>query len=605
LQRQMAVRMGLIFLAAFLITSRGKAQEVRRGELIGANTSRRLFERAAKKQGRSDFVTSPYDGPGTQVRITFDPGNADVTLTTNREYGLTHLLSDTQTIARRLDRPRADYITVEGSKTVTADIELNKYLLHRRYQTDFDLDLAALVGALKASSLPPPIVIGVNPNTAERVTLQTGSGTRSLESITFYGLGQIPPDARLHFVFTPAPYAAPMGLALIALLLSAPILTWRAGLKPASARPARLKPIPVALDPDEVQRRYDQRKPFWIARLFPLLIGLPFLLARGVNFSRLMLSWQMLSPVPIPVLMFSFLVLAVLTVAMPALRRQRDFRAVRSGGELRKTGNLLKLRLAVMFAPLLILPLAMIPSLFPVYTYQQVRFRLIVRLSLLVLGVVGWIAMSIWMRRLAKAGGVGGRQTLTEGVWYEMVQEMAAHAGVSVRQVVLITLSVPNAFASIFRTVGLTTGLVEKLEPEEVRAVIAHEIGHLKARHPHRTFAGTVVLFVLILVGWEWLRSLIASRLSDRAGDVFNFPFLFVVVSNILIALLLGPLRRRREREADRFAVQWIGDSELVIRALTKVSQSIGNPARLKRSDEALSSHPSLQNRIDAIRRGA
>ena len=48
----------------------------------------------------------------------------------------------------------------------------------------------------------------------------------------------------------------------------------------------------------------------------------------------------------------------------------------------------------------------------------------------------------------------------------------------------------------------------------------------------------------------------------------------------------------------------WIGDLELVIRALTKVSQGIGNPARLKCSDEALSSHPSLQNRIDAIRRG-
>ena len=605
MHRQATVRIGLIFLTAFLVTRQGEAQEVRRGELTGANTSRRLFERAAKKQGRSDFFTSPYDGPGTQVRITFDPDNADVTLMTNREYGLTHLLSDTQTIAHRLDRPRADYLTVEGSKTVMADIELNKYLLHRPYRTDFDLDLAALAIALKASSLPPPIVIGINANTAERVTLDAAGRTRSLEGVTFYGLDEIPPDARLHFVFTPAPYAAPIGLALIALLLSAPVLTWRAGRKPAPALPGSLAPTPVSLDPDEVQRRYDQRKPFWLARLFPLLIGLPFLLARGVNISRLMLSWQMLSPVPIPVLMFGFLGLAVLTVAMPALRRQRELRAAHSGGEPRKTGNLLKLRLAVLFAPLLILPLAMIPSLFPVYTQREVLIRLVVRLSLLGLGIVGWIAMSIWMRRLAKAGGVGGRQPLTEGVWYEMVQEMAAHAGVSVRQVVLITSSVPNAFASVFRTVGLTTGLVEKLEPEEVRAVIAHEIGHLKARHPHRTFAGTVILFVLILVGWEWLRSLMASRLSDRAGDVFNFPFLFVVVSNLLIALLLGPIRRRREREADRYAVQWTGDPELVIRALTKVSQGIGNPARLKRSDEALSSHPSLQNRIDAIRRGA
>lgn len=136
-----------------------------------------------------------------------------------------------------------------------------------------------------------------------------------------------------------------------------------------------------------------------------------------------------------------------------------------------------------------------------------------------------------------------------------------------------------------------------------MRAVIAHEIGHLKARHPHRTFVGALVLFALILCGWEGLRSLLTSRLSDRAGDVFNIPFLFVVVSNMLMALLLGPIKRRREREADRYAVQWTGDPELVIRALTKVNHGIGNPARLKRSDEALSSHPSLQNRIDTIRR--
>ena len=56
-------------------------------------------------------------------------------------------------------------------------------------------------------------------------------------------------------------------------------------------------------------------------------------------------------------------------------------------------------------------------------------------------------------------------------------------------------------------------------------------------------------------------------------------PFLFLVVCNLLMALLLGPLRRQQEREADRYAVEWIGDPELVIRTLTKMSQ--GSATRL------------------------
>ena len=125
---------------------------------------------------------------------------------------------------------------------------------------------------------------------------------------------------------------------------------------------------------------------------------------------------------------------------------------------------------------------------------------------------------------------------------------------------------------------------MEKLEPDEVRAVIAHEVGHLKARHPLRTLVVGLVFLALFWGGWEWLRSLLTSRVSDRMGDVFNSPFLFIVVSNLVMALLLGPIRRRREREADRYAVEWTGDPELVIRALTKVSRGIGNPTRLKRS---------------------
>src|SRR5262249_19679409 len=69
---------------------------------------------------------------------------------------------------------------------------------------------------------------------------------------------------------------------------------------------------------------------------------------------------------------------------------------------------------------------------------------------------------------------------LTEGPWWEMTMGLAARAGVRVKRVVQVKSAACNAFASPLGTVGLTTALLEKLEPEEIRAIIAHELGHLK-----------------------------------------------------------------------------------------------------------------------------
>jgi len=215
------------------------------------------------------------------------------------------------------------------------------------------------------------------------------------------------------------------------------------------------------------------------------------------------------------------------------------------------------------------------------------------------LGLVTFLCMPLLKRRITR----GLRTVLTEGPWWDMTMNLAVLAGVRVKQVVLVKSSTCNAFVSALGTVGVTTALIAKLEPEEVRAIIAHELGHIKGGHPGRTLLLSLLSSGVLLALWIGLRFYLNHHVPQHMAVAFNNPVLFVVLANIVLMLLIGPIRRRWEAEADRYAVLWIGDPEIVIRALTKIHTLNASPHRLKPSDEALHSHPSLFHRIEAIRK--
>src|SRR5690349_11373088 len=93
------------------------AQTVRHESGYGSGSVRRKFDKAAEKAGRQDWLQAPYDGPGTQVRITFDARNADLTLMTRHAFGLNHLLEEARKIIQRFNLPQTDYIVWEGTNS--------------------------------------------------------------------------------------------------------------------------------------------------------------------------------------------------------------------------------------------------------------------------------------------------------------------------------------------------------------------------------------------------------------------------------------------------------------------------------------------------------
>lgn len=167
-----------------------------------------------------------------------------------------------------------------------------------------------------------------------------------------------------------------------------------------------------------------------------------------------------------------------------------------------------------------------------------------------------------------------------------------------------------NAFFTGFgrrRRIALFDTLLQRHPPEEIVAVLAHEVGHCKKRHvPALTalaVAKTGLLFLLLsqLLGADSLFAAFDVPPSTHVGLVL-FGLLFTPAS-LLLSLPANWLSRRFEYQADAFAVRGTGQGETLIQALKRlVTQSLGNvtPHPL---DVALHySHPPVLERIRHIR---
>ncbi len=110
--------------------------------------------------------------------------------------------------------------------------------------------------------------------------------------------------------------------------------------------------------------------------------------------------------------------------------------------------------------------------------------------------------------------------------------------------------------------------LVDKLEPEQVLFVTAHEMGHFVLRHTLAVILGAAVLTTLSLYTVHRVAGKLIGRFSRAWGftslsDVASFPLLLLLGG--LVALAVTPLMlaysRYQEREADRFALELTRDN--------------------------------------------
>jgi len=227
---------------------------------------------------------------------------------------------------------------------------------------------------------------------------------------------------------------------------------------------------------------------------------------------------------------------------------------------------------------------------------------------------------------LSVSGAKGPLAKSDNAYVYRLVENLSITAGLPMPKVYIIPSPALNAFATgrdpEHASIALTAGIIEKLANEELEAVIAHELSHIKNYDIRLmtlvvVLVGTVVLLSDYLFRWGFIFG--GRRRDNQSGGVgLIIGLVLLILSPIIAQLIKLAVSRKREYLADASAALMTRYPEGLASALEKISQGqpmqkvskatahlyIANPlGSLKKGASRLfSTHPPIEERIKALR---
>jgi heat shock protein HtpX len=169
---------------------------------------------------------------------------------------------------------------------------------------------------------------------------------------------------------------------------------------------------------------------------------------------------------------------------------------------------------------------------------------------------------------------------------YAMVQRLCDRAGMPMPKLFVVPTSAANAFATgrdpQHAAVAVTQGIVELLPEDELEAVIAHELSHVRNRDTltqavAATIAGSIAFLARMVSYSMWFGG--GSR-SDRGGNPFGL-LLTMILAPVAASVIQMAISRTREFEADRGSAKLTGNPRALARALQRL-ESIGRQLPLE-----------------------
>ena len=215
---------------------------------------------------------------------------------------------------------------------------------------------------------------------------------------------------------------------------------------------------------------------------------------------------------------------------------------------------------------------------------------------------------------------------------YNVVEEMKIASGLEkMPDVYIIDDPALNAFATgrdpSKASVAITSGLLEKLNRDELEGVIGHEMSHIKNRDVLLMSLCSVLLGTIVILAWYGSRALIFSgggRRSSKGGGqaqliIFAVAIILMILAPIMAQLIYFAISRKREYLADASSALYTRYPEGLASALEKLGASTGqlksanqatapmyivNPFRKqgRAAADLTSTHPPISERIRILR---
>ena len=209
---------------------------------------------------------------------------------------------------------------------------------------------------------------------------------------------------------------------------------------------------------------------------------------------------------------------------------------------------------------------------------------------------------------------------------HRMVEDLANNAGIPKPRVAIIPDESPNAFATGRNpenaVVAVTEGLVRLLSPDELRGVVAHEIGHVANRDILiQSVAGvlaSVIMMIANMLQWGAIFGMGSSRDGEGGGNMFTL-LLMAIVAPLAASLIQFAISRSREYLADATGAKICGNPLALASALGKISSYskqipmhggnsatahmfIINPFSGGNMAKLFSTHPPVEDRIAKLK---
>lgn len=227
---------------------------------------------------------------------------------------------------------------------------------------------------------------------------------------------------------------------------------------------------------------------------------------------------------------------------------------------------------------------------------------------------------------------------LSHKKYHNVVTEMAIASGLPMPKVYIVPDPAPNAFATgrnpSNASIAVTQGLLDTMNRDELQAVVAHEIGHIKSNDIlTMTVVAVLVGTVSLLSDWAvrtWRYGGVRPRrdLKGRGGNplILLVIALFVLISPLLSRIIAMAVSRNREYQADALSAEFTRNPGSLADALEKISSAtspmrsarrgtahffICDPLRRRLDDkegftaDLLSTHPPVEKRIERLRKMA